>query len=45
MNTIAFTIAKNNIAMFNEVAVAIKLVTRTPSTIPAETPINILDTA
>lgn len=32
MNTTAFTIAKKNIAMLREVAVASKLVTDTPST-------------
>ncbi len=45
MNTKAFTIAKNAIAICKEAALAIKLTIGTPTTIPADTPIKTLETA
>ncbi|MNN32362.1 hypothetical protein D3C81_1460830 [compost metagenome] len=45
MNIITFTIAKNAIAISYETALSIKLAIGTPTTIPADTPINTLETA
>ena len=45
MNTMAFTIAKNAIAISKETVLAIKLAMGTPTTIPADTPMNTLETA
>ena len=45
MNAIAFTTAKNTIAICKEIVLAIKLAIGTPITIPADTPINTLETA
>ena len=45
MNDIEFTTAKNNIAIPKEVVLATKLLIGTPRTIPADTPINSLETA
>ena len=44
-NTSALIVAKKPIATANEVWLAMKLVTGTPNTIPADTPMNTLDTA
>ena len=44
-NTTMLIAAKNSIATVKEVRTAIRLVTGTPSTIPAETPINTFATA
>ena len=45
IRTNAFTTVKNNIAIENETSLAIKLVTGTPSTIPAYTPTKTFETA
>lgn len=45
IRTKAFTTVKNSIDIENETSLAIKLVTGTPSTIPADTPTKTLETA
>ena len=44
-NAVTFTAAKNSMATVKEEFAAIRLVTGTPSTIPADTPINTFATA